>query len=115
MVDRNARLESVAANLASAVYSIVLRHGIRGSWIQMEVGLWKVLTDTIQKWAREKPPDGARNEFKRWREGLLVDLTESAFYIVEKYKIQGAPLEVELALYRAFRGVIRHVGQKALR
>jgi hypothetical protein len=59
------------------------------------------------EWARERPPDEPPEKFKAWQEGLLVDLTEGAFYIAVKHGIKGSPLEVELALYRAFRFVIR--------
>ena len=49
-----------------------------------------------------------------WREGLVVQLTESAFYVAVKHGIKGSLLEVELCLYRVFRLAIRRVGQEAL-
>jgi hypothetical protein len=108
-------LENFAAELTSAVYCVAIRHGMRGSWLDLEMGLWRELAGTVEKWAREWPPAGSPEEFKAWREGLLVDLTEGAFHIALKYGIKGFPLEVELDLYRAFRSVIRRVGQEALR
>jgi hypothetical protein len=113
--NRDTLLENFAAELTSAVYPLVLGHGMRGSWIKVELGLWRALAATVKKWARERPSAGSPDELKVWREGLLVDLTESAFYIAMKHGIKGSLLEVELGLYRAFRSVVRRVGQEALR
>jgi hypothetical protein len=111
--NRDTLLENFAAELTRAVYSRALRHGISGSWIQVELDLWRALAETVKKWAREWPPAGPPDEFKAWREGLLVELTESAFYVAVKHGVKGLPLEVELGLYRAFRMVIgRHCGAR---
>ena len=99
-------LENFAAELTSAAYSVALRHGIRCSWIKVELGLWRALAETVKKWARQWPPAGSADEFEVWREGLLVDLTDSAFCVAVKHGIKGSLLEVELGLYRAFRLVI---------
>jgi hypothetical protein len=105
--DQDTLLENFAAELTSAVYPIALRHGLRGSWIEVELGLWRALAETVKKWDREWPPAGLPDEFMAWQEGLLVDLTESAFYLAVKHGIKGSLLEVELGLYRAFRLVIK--------
>jgi len=107
--------ESFVAELTGAVYPLTLRHGMTGSWLDLELGLWKALAETVRLWAREWPPVGSQDEFEVWREGLLVDLTEGALHIALKNGVKGFPLEMELALYRAFRSVVRRVGQKALR
>jgi lysozyme family protein len=108
-------LENFAAELTRAAYFVALRHGMAGSWINVELGLWKALAETVKKWARERPPAGPPDEFKAWRDGLLVDLTESAFYVAVKHGIKGSLFKVELCFYRTFRLVIRRVGQEALR
>jgi hypothetical protein len=113
--NRDTLLENFAAELTSAVYCIALRHGTRGSWLDLQMGLWRVLAETVKKWSRKWPPAGSWDEFKVWRMCFLVDLTEGAFHIALKHGIKGFPLEVELDLYRAFRSVIRRVGQEALR
>jgi hypothetical protein len=105
--DRDTVLENFAAELTSAAYPFALRHGMAGSWINVELGLWRALAETVKKWALEKPPAGSADGFKVWREGFLVDLTESALYVAVKHGINGSFLEVELGLYRAFRLVIR--------
>jgi hypothetical protein len=105
--NRDTLLENFAAELTSAVYPITLRRGMAGSWIKMELGLWRALADTVKKWARERPAAGSADELKVWREGFLLDLTENAIYIAVVHGIEGSLLEVELCLYRAFRLVIR--------
>ena len=101
------QLENFAAELTSAAYPLALRHGIGCSWIKMELGLWRALAETVKKWAPGRPPASLLDEFEAWREGLLVDLTESAFYVAVKQGIKGSLLEVELGLYRTFRLAVR--------
>jgi hypothetical protein len=105
--DRDTLLENFAAELTSAVFPLTLRLGMRGSWITVELSLWRALAETVKRWARERPAAGSPDEFKAWKEGLLADLTESAFYVAVKHGIRGSLLEVELALYRTFRLVVR--------
>jgi hypothetical protein len=104
--NRDTLLENFAAELTSAVYPLALRYGIRDSWIKVELGLWKALAETVKKWARQWPPAGSSDEFEVWREGLLVDLTDSAFCVAVIHGIKWPLLEVDLGLYRAFRLVI---------
>jgi hypothetical protein len=106
------QVENLAAELTCAIYPIALRHGMAGSWIKVELGLWRALAETVKRWAREWPPAGSSDEFEIWRERFLVNLTESAFCIAVKHGIKGSLLEVELCLYRALRLVI---GREALR
>jgi hypothetical protein len=105
--DRDIRLEDFAAELTRAVYPYMLRRTSRNSWLKMELGLWTALAETVRKWARQKPPAASADQMAAWREGFLVDVTESAFYVALKNGIRGSLLEVELGLYRAVRLVIR--------
>jgi hypothetical protein len=100
-------LENFAAELTNAAYRRAHRQGMTGSWLDLELGLGRVLAETVKKWARAKPSARSRDELKAWREGLLVDLTEVAFHISVKNGVNGFPLEVELRLYQAFRSVIK--------
>jgi hypothetical protein len=49
-VDRNISLESFAAELTSAAYPVALRHGSNGSWLDLELALWKALAETVKNW-----------------------------------------------------------------
>lgn len=108
--DRDARLESLAAELTSAVCPVVLRRGLKDSWLKMELGLWRALTKTVKEWVRQRPPAAAANDCEAWREGLLGALTGSALSFVLDNGIHGPRPEVESGLYRAFRQVIRRCG-----
>jgi hypothetical protein len=48
--DRDAQLEAFAAELASAAYRVALRHGPGGTWVDLELDLWKALMETVRKW-----------------------------------------------------------------
>jgi hypothetical protein len=45
-------LERLAAEAAAAAYSVALRHGAGGSWLDLELGLWKALARTVREWDR---------------------------------------------------------------
>jgi hypothetical protein len=105
--DRDARLENFAAELTRAAYPLVLRRGPKDAWLQLELALWRALAETIRKWARKGLPGPSSGEIEEWREGLLSDLTESAFATALINGAQGPLLALELALYRAFGLVIR--------
>ena len=66
--NREIQLENFAAELTSAAYPFALRHGMAGSWINVELGLWRALTATVRKWARIWPPARPLLEFTVWRE-----------------------------------------------
>jgi hypothetical protein len=53
--DRDARLEDFAAELTLAAYHVALRHGTGGTWLDLELELWRVKTEMIEKWGRDRP------------------------------------------------------------
>jgi hypothetical protein len=86
--NRDALLENLAAELTLVAYRVALRHGPGGTWVDLELGLWKALADTVKKWGRELPPGseadlacdraeslsesvpgGVRDGFGHWRDG----------------------------------------------
>jgi hypothetical protein len=46
-VNRTALLEICAAELALAAYRVALRTRTQGSWLDLELELWRALTDTL--------------------------------------------------------------------
>jgi hypothetical protein len=109
--DRDIRIENFAAELTHAIYPLALRRGLKDSWIGMELGLWRALAEALQCWDRQRPSAESAAELEAWQEGLLVHLTESAFYIAARNGIEGPLLKVELDIYRAFRLVVRRWGR----
>jgi hypothetical protein len=53
-------LERLAADVTSTAYAIALRHGAGGSWVDLELGLWKALAQTIREWGGAPPGPGGR-------------------------------------------------------
>ena len=56
-------------------------------------------------WVRQRPADGSGDEGKTRRAGLLVDLTESAFYTAVRHGVEGPFLDLHLGLDQAVRQV----------
>ncbi len=56
--DRDIRLETLVAKLTEAAYPVALRHGVRGSWVDLELDLWKALGETVKQWKRHSPQAG---------------------------------------------------------
>jgi hypothetical protein len=51
--NRDTRLENLAAELTLAAYGVALRHGTAGTWVDLELDLWKALADTVKARGRE--------------------------------------------------------------
>ena len=49
-VDRDALHETLAAELALAAYRIALRTRTEGTWLDLELELWRALADTAKTW-----------------------------------------------------------------
>ena len=49
-VNRDALLETLAAELALAAYRVALRTRTEGTWLDLELDLWRALADTARTW-----------------------------------------------------------------
>ena len=92
-----------AAELTSAVYPLVLQRRPKGSWLELELDLWKALTRTVKTWCRQRAAASSADELEGWREGLLADLTENVLSVALKTGITGSLLDLQLTLYRTVR------------
>jgi hypothetical protein len=54
--DRDSFLDTVAAELTLAAYGVVLHSGVPANWVDLELGLWRVLADRVR--ARAQGFDG---------------------------------------------------------
>ena len=66
--NRNRFLEGLTAELTEAAYAVALRHEAPGSWIDLELDLWKALGDTIQRRVTESA--GQREQVGREAGGV---------------------------------------------
>jgi hypothetical protein len=49
-VSRDALLETLAAELTLAAYRVALRTRTEGTWLDLELDLWRTLADTARTW-----------------------------------------------------------------
>jgi hypothetical protein len=54
-VNRDALLESFAAELTFAAYRVALQTRVRGTWLDLELDLWRALAAKVNTWRRELP------------------------------------------------------------
>jgi hypothetical protein len=54
--DRYTVLQTFAAELTRAAYLVALRHNGPGSWLDLELDLWRALGETVQNWERGIAP-----------------------------------------------------------
>jgi hypothetical protein len=99
-------LTSFAADLTDAAYSVVLRHGIGGSWIDLQLDVWRVLAASITEAPRPESRSPSPGEFYAWRELFLSELTDAAYRTALYHGLHGPFLDVELDLHIALREVI---------
>jgi hypothetical protein len=102
---------SLAAELTSAAYPVALRRGLEGSWLELELGLWRALAGTVEKCARECRRGGPPGVVDGRREAFLRELTASAFSVALKHGVKGPLPEVERGLNQVFRSLLGRVGQ----
>jgi hypothetical protein len=50
------------AKLTDAAYAVALRHGVSGSWIDLQLDLWRVLTEAVER--GESPLAGCLEAFE---------------------------------------------------
>jgi hypothetical protein len=51
-------VEAFAAELTAAAYPVALCHGVGNNWLELELDLWRALTETIKKSGRQLPHAG---------------------------------------------------------
>jgi hypothetical protein len=50
VADADQSLEALAAELTAAVYPVALRHGAADKWLDLQLELWRALTETVKTW-----------------------------------------------------------------
>jgi hypothetical protein len=54
--DRDPLLETFVAELTRAAYHVTLQRGAAGTWLDLELDLWRALADTVQMWGPKSSP-----------------------------------------------------------
>jgi hypothetical protein len=100
---------TLAAELTDAAYPVALRFKVGDEWLDLELDLWKVLSETVRKWEQQVPHTGSPDEFHDWREGLLVALTERTLDVAARHGMKTPLSEVEFDFYQVFHLVLREI------
>ena len=48
-------LAALAAELTAAAYPVALRHAVGDEWLDLELELWRVLTETVERMGQGLP------------------------------------------------------------
>ena len=108
---RDLSLAILVAELTDVAYAVALRYGVSGSWIDLQLDLWGVLAEAVER--AESPSTGSLDEIETWREGLLADMTAVAYRTALRHGLRGPFLEVGRGLYQALRPVVTCAGEAA--
>ena len=92
--------------LPTTVLPSVLRRQPKESWVNLELGLWNALAESLKKWDRQLSSGASPDDLDAWQEGLLVELTGSALCVVLKSGVRAPLLEMERGLSSAIRQVL---------
>jgi hypothetical protein len=105
--DGDIRLEDFVAELTGTVYRLLLRCGFNGSWVRVELALWRGLADVTDQWARERPSPLCAGQSRAWRAGFVAGLTARALSVARQGGMDGPGPGLGSALSRACRHVLR--------
>ena len=100
-------LESFAAELTETVFPVALRYGVGDRWLDLELDLWRALSETVEKCARAWRGIGSPDEFAGCRQGLLAGLASAAYRTTLRHGVRESIRDVQAGLYQAFRRAIR--------
>jgi hypothetical protein len=56
--------DDLAAQLARAAYRVALKHGVEGSWIELELEMWDVLAHTLDGCEQQRSHDMGPSELQ---------------------------------------------------
>jgi hypothetical protein len=106
---RDASPAVLAAELTDVAYAVALRHGVSGWWIDLQLDLWAMLAQAVDR--AESPSAGSLDGIETWREGLLADTTAVAYRTALRHGLRGPFPEVGRGLYQALRPVVTCAGE----
>jgi hypothetical protein len=97
----------LAAELTDAIYAVALGYGITGSWIDLRLELWEVVTRTVER--ADAASAGCLDEFAAWREGFLAELIAVGYCAALRHGLRKPFLAVGRDLYQALSPLVARV------
>ena len=111
-IDRSTCGINRMAEISDAAYSVLLRSGIRGWWIDLELDIWKTLEDVAVKptdWNATISRDSHCADLGSLP-GLHL-LTQAVYSAALRHGFHRPFVDVELGLYRALEQVMSRSAQ----
>src|SRR5947207_14736956 len=84
--------ETFAAEVTEAVFPVALRYGVGDRWLDLELDLWRALSETVETCARTSRGVGSPDEFAGCRKGLLTELASAAYHATLRHGARGSGL-----------------------
>src|SRR5438874_12596905 len=72
--------ETFAAELTEVVFPMALRYGVGDRWLDLELDLWRALSETVEKRARAARGVGSPDKFAACQQGLLAELANASYH-----------------------------------
>jgi hypothetical protein len=112
--DRDSSPENFAAEVTEAVFPVALRYGVGNRWLDLELDLWRALSETVENCARDLrgvglpalTGPGSPEECMGCRQGLVVGLADTAYRTTLRHGARESNRGAREGLYQAFRGAI---------
>jgi hypothetical protein len=54
VADADQSLATLADELTAAAYPVALRHAVGDKWLDLQIELWRALTEAVRKWAGDR-------------------------------------------------------------
>jgi hypothetical protein len=95
-------VEELAGELTNAAYPVVLKHGVKGSWVDVELDVWKAFRRELSRRAPGKAHTAGVDDHGRLMlEDRSAQLTRVAYEIALRRGFSGSFVDVELDLWKA--------------
>jgi hypothetical protein len=103
--------EPLAAELAEAVVPVALQYGVGDQWLDLELDLWHVLAQTIERWCGASSSADSAKASQVARTELLAALAGAAYRTTLRHSTRASVPQAEPGLYCAFRLVMQDTVQ----
>ena len=100
-------LSELLADLTDAAYRAALARGLRGAFVDAELGVWKALCRTLAEAGRQGRLFAGAAGWGAWQERLVGELTAAAYEALQAEGVTGPAVDLELALWHALGDGLR--------
>ena len=107
IVHRSHQVKLRTVELTDAAYSVLLRSGTSGWWIDLELDIWRTLEDAADRPIESKTSvSPGSNDVNSGSQSLVDALTDAVYRTALRHGLRRPFLDVELVLYRTVQRVM---------